>query len=43
MDYRTVRVILRGAIFSPAEVDLPALDEATPSIGCGLVNFHPES
>ena len=28
MDYGTVRVILKGAISSPAEVDLPALDEA---------------
>jgi hypothetical protein len=28
MDYRTVRVILKGAISSPAEVDLAALDEA---------------
>jgi hypothetical protein len=28
MDYRTVRVILNGALSSPAEVDLAALDEA---------------
>jgi hypothetical protein len=28
MDYRTVRVILKGAISSPGEVDLAALDEA---------------
>jgi hypothetical protein len=28
MDYRTVRVILKGAISSPAKVDLAALDEA---------------
>ena len=28
MDYGTVRVIVNGAISSPAEVDLSALDEA---------------
>ena len=28
VDYGIVRVILNGAISSPAEVDLPALDEA---------------
>ena len=28
MDYGTVRVILKGATSSPAEVDLSALDEA---------------
>ena len=28
VDYRTARVILKGAISSPTEVDLTALDEA---------------